>query len=78
MRFNQVSILLFLLMILFVTGCELDIAEDEVITSDTAIREGTPGVFKDSEVGGVTYSTSSGLAGTLIRRGSFTTTLGIW
>ena len=44
MRSNQVSILLFLLMILFVTGCELDIAEDEVITSDTAIREGTPSI----------------------------------
>ena len=47
----------------------MDIAEDEVITSDTAIREGTPGVSKDSEVGGVTYSTSSGLAGTIDSKG---------
>ena len=64
MKLNvRIVLILFLLTILFTTGCELDIAEDEVITSDTAIREGTPGVFKDSEVGGVTYSTSSGLGG---------------
>jgi hypothetical protein len=67
----RIVLILFVFTVLFATGCELDIAEDEVITSDTAIREGTPGVFKDSEVGGVTYSTSSGLAGTTDSKGQF-------
>ena len=45
--------------------------EDEVITADNVVREGSPGVLLDSAVGGVDYSTSSGLGGTTDSGGTF-------
>ena len=44
--------------------------EDEVITADNVKREGSPGVFLDSAVGGVDYYTSSARV-TQIDRGIF-------
>ncbi|MEL0161001.1 MAG: hypothetical protein VXA48_18845, partial [Deltaproteobacteria bacterium] len=45
--------------------------EDEVITEGTVQREGNPGVFLDSAVAGVGYSTSAGLAGFTDAEGTF-------
>ena len=45
--------------------------EDEVITADNVQRDGSPGVFLDSAVGGVDYSTSSGLGGVTDSSGTF-------
>ncbi len=45
--------------------------EDEVITADNVKREGSPGVFLDSAVGGVDYYTSSRLGGVTDSSGTF-------
>ena len=45
--------------------------EDEVITADNVQREGSPGIFLDSAVGGVDYTTTSGLGGVTDSSGRF-------
>ena len=45
--------------------------EDEVITADNVQREGSPGVFLDSAVAGVDYSTTTGLGGVTDSSGRF-------
>ncbi|MGA1138369.1 MAG: esterase-like activity of phytase family protein, partial [bacterium] len=45
--------------------------EDEIVTERTVQREGSPGVFLDSAVGGVDYTTTSGLGGVTDSSGRF-------
>ena len=45
--------------------------EDEILTERTVQREGNPGVFLDSAVAGVSYSTSAGLGGFTDSDGTF-------
>ena len=56
-------------LVLLISSCAP--TEDEVITADNVAREGSPGVFLDSAVRGVDYSTSSGLGGTTDSGGTF-------
>ena len=56
-------------LVLLISSCAP--TEDEVITADNIVREGSPGVFLDSAVMGVDYSTSSGLGGTTDSGGTF-------
>jgi hypothetical protein len=66
---RNLVILMFSCFILLNSSCAP--TEDEVITADSVQREGSPGVFLDSAVGGVDYSTSSGLGGVTDSSGTF-------
>ena len=59
---KNLTLLILSCILLLISSCAP--TEDEVITADNIVREGSPGVFLDSAVGGVDYSTSSGLGGT--------------
>ena len=66
---RNLVILMFSCFILLNSSCAP--TEDEIITADNVEREGSPGVFLDSAVGGVDYSTSSGLGGVTDSSGTF-------
>ncbi|MEL0045770.1 MAG: hypothetical protein VW995_13450, partial [Deltaproteobacteria bacterium] len=66
---RNLVILMFSCFILLNSSCAP--TEDEIITADNVQREGSPGVFLDSAVGGVDYSTSSGLGGVTDSSGTF-------
>ena len=60
-RFHSLALIFLACTLLLSSSCAP--TEDEIITAETVQREGNPGVFLDSAVAGVGYSTSGGLGG---------------
>ena len=60
-RFHSLALIFLACALLLSSSCAP--TEDEIITAETVQREGNPGVFLDSAVAGVGYSTSGGLGG---------------
>ena len=68
-RFHNLALMFLACTLLLSSSCAP--TEDEIITGETVQREGNPGVFLDSAVAGVGYSTSGGLGGFTDSEGTF-------
>ena len=68
-RFHNLALIFLACTLLLSSSCAP--TEDEIITGETVQREGNPGVFLDSAVAGVGYSTSGGLGGFTDSEGTF-------
>ncbi|MEC8261278.1 MAG: hypothetical protein VX032_12715, partial [SAR324 cluster bacterium] len=68
-RFHNLALIFLACTLLLSSSCAP--TEDEILTAETVQREGNPGVFLDSAVAGVGYSTSGGLGGFTDSEGTF-------
>ena len=68
-RFHNLALIFLACALLLSSSCAP--TEDEILTEETVQREGNPGVFLDSTVAGVGYSTSGGLGGFTDSEGTF-------